>query len=170
MDTRLHALAELQHGVLAARDAHARGVSDVELRTGVRERQLVRVRRGAYVARSRWEAADADERYRLRVLAVARTRPGDTVSHHAALALRGLPLWGARTDRVDLLGAVRQPVHRAGLCIHPTAGVVPEVLRGVRVCPLARALVRTALTMGRDCAVVAGDAALHGGLTRLEDL
>ena len=34
----------------------------------------------------------------------------------------------------------------------------------------ARAVVRTALTMGRDCAVVAGDAALHRGLVTEAEL
>lgn len=170
MDTRLHALAGAQDGVFSAAEAHARGVTDSDLRTGVRERQLIRVRRGAYVSRRQWEAADGDERYRLRVLAVGRTRPDDMVSHHAALALHGLPLWGASLDRVDLLSAVRQGVHRADLWIHPRGQVAPEMVRGVLVSSVARAVVRTAIAQGRDCAVIAGDAALHRELVTLDDL
>ncbi len=86
----------------------------------------------------------------------------DALSHHAALALLGLPLWGPR-----------RPAHRHGDRHGPECpsrrGVAPP-RRRVTVEPAAdwpaacvspaRAVVRTALTMGQVCAVVAGDAAL----------
>lgn len=62
---------------------------------------LARVRRAAYVDARLWAAADAAERYRLGVLAIARTRPGDVLSHHAALAVHGLPLWGFTAERIE---------------------------------------------------------------------
>lgn len=161
MDSRLQALAGEQQGAFAAREAHERGLTDSDLRSARRAGQIVRVRRGAYVARSRWGDADSGGRFSLAALAVARSRPGDALSHHAALAVHGLPLWGHDPDRIDLVSDVRQSVRRSGLWIHPSRDEERCLVAGVAVVPVARAVVRTALTMGRDCAVVAGDAALH---------
>lgn len=164
MDPRLQALAGEQQGVLAAREAHARGLTDADLRAALRAGDIVRVRRGAYVAGSRWADADPWHRFRLSALAVARSRPGDALSHHAALAVHGLPLWGHDPGRIDLVSGVRQGVRRSGLWVHPSRNEDRCVVDGVEVVSMSRAVVRTALTMGRDCAVVAGDAALHRGL------
>ncbi|WP_404388310.1 type IV toxin-antitoxin system AbiEi family antitoxin domain-containing protein [Humibacillus xanthopallidus] len=170
MDARLRALAGRQDGAFSSAQAADLGVDHAELRRAVRRGELVRPRRAAYVDAVRWREADADERFRLLVRAVAHTRAGDVVSHHAALALHGLPLWGHDTERVDLLTDVGQAVRRTGLHLHPRAAVRPVQVGALAVVPVARAVVRTALTMGRDCAVVAGDAALHAGLVTSEEL
>ncbi|MER7071563.1 hypothetical protein [Terrabacter sp. NPDC000476] len=164
MDERLEALAGSHEGVLAAHEAVAAGVGKAAVHRAVRARELVRVRRGAYVAATVWREASQDERYRLGCLAVARSRPGDAVSHHAALAVLGLPLWGHASERIDLVTDTVQGVRRGGVWLHPDDGVeVSPVGSCLSVLP-ARAVVRTALTMGAECAVVAGDAALHRGL------
>ena len=169
MDHRLRALAGEQGGVFSAAEARSRGVDAAALRTALRQGDLVRVRRGAYVAAPHWQRADPESRYRFRVMAVARSRPGDVVSHHAALSMYGLPLWGHDAERVDVLGEVTQAVGRAGVWVHPRGSVEPEVVDGIPVVPVARAVVRTALTAGLACAVIAGDAALHARLvTRAE--
>ena len=139
MNPRLRALLGRQHGVISAAEAVAVGTDHLELRRAVTRRQLVRVRRGAYVEGGLWSAADVDERYRLAVLAVARTRPGDAVSHHAALALHRLPLWGDDRARFDLVTDVRQITTRSGLHLHPGAGVDTLQVDGVAtVSSLAR--------------------------------
>lgn len=131
----------------------------------------MRVRRGAYADAALWCEAPADERFRLTVLATARTRPGDVVSHHAALALLGLPLWQYDRSRIDLLTGIRQGVARDGLHLHPRGATsVAASVDGVPVTSVASAVVRTALTMGRACAVVAGDAALKQGRVTLAEL
>lgn len=163
MDERLQALADRQEGVFAAAEARRLGVDDTQLRSAIRRGQLVRVRRGAYADEALWRAAPPDERYRLAVLATARTRPGDVVSHHAALALHGLPLWQYDHGRIDLLTGIRQGVARDGVHLHPRRWTTAAPVGGVPVTSVARAVVRTALTMGRPCAVVAGDAALRQG-------
>src|SRR5690606_40240717 len=62
------------------------GITANELTTLVRAGELVRVRRGAYVLSAVFDGADLSERYRLRVLAVLRTRPAtDRASHQSAL-------------------------------------------------------------------------------------
>lgn len=171
MDERLQALMGRQEGVFAAAEAGHLGVDDTQLRRALRREQIVRVRRGAYADAQLWRAAPVDERYRLTVLAVARTRPGDIVSHHAALALHGLPMWQYERTRIDLLTGIRQGVARDGLHLHPqmTTPAAASV-DGVSMTSVARAVVRTALTMGRACAVVAGDAALKQGLVTLAEL
>jgi hypothetical protein len=170
MDARLRALAGRQDGAFSSVQAAATGVDHSELRRAVRRGELVRPRRAAYVDAVLWREADPDERFRLLVRAVAHTRTGDVVSHHAALALHGLPLWAHDTERVDLLTDIGQAVRRGGLHLHPQSLVRPVEVGAIAVVPVARAVVRTALTMGRDCAVVAGDAALHAGLVTADEL
>ena len=165
MQERLQALAGRQAGAFSAAEALAIGCDERDLHRSVRVGELVRVRRGAYVSARVWADADVDERYRLTCLAVARSRPGDVLSHHAALAAHGLPLWDHDPGRIDLLSSVRQAVRRGAVWLHPASGVVRVDARGgLPVVSPARAVVRSALTMGRDCAVAAGDAALHRGL------
>lgn len=170
MDTRLHALAGQQDGAFSVHEAMQLGVGDTELRRAVREGELIRVRRGAYVMGARWSSADLDERFRLKAMAVARTRKPDALSHHAALAQHGLPLWEHDPERIDLIGDVRQGVNRDGVWLHPRADAQITDIGGVPVVPIARAVVRTALTMGLASAVVAGDAALHAERVSLDDL
>ena len=82
MDNRLQALAGEQAGAFSSTQALARGVDPLELRAALRRGEVVRVRRGAYVARGAWDAADQDGRYLLTALATVHTRPGDALSHH----------------------------------------------------------------------------------------
>ena len=170
MDPRIQALVDEQHGAFSAAEAAARGIDATALRSASRAGQIMRVRRAAYVDRAAMLAGDPDERFRLVAMAVVRTRPGDALSHHAALAMHGLPLWGHDRARIDVLGDARQVVHRAGVSVRPRDGARVEQVRGLPVVCVARAVVSTALTMGATCAVVAGDAALHHGRVRLDDL
>jgi hypothetical protein len=170
MDPRLQALAGEQHGVFTAAEAGARGVDAIALRDAVRHGHVVRVRRGAYVSRDLLHAADRVGRYRLAAMAVARTRPGEALSHHAALAVHGLPLWSADLSRIDFVGAARQVVRRRDVTVWPRRGVVTLTVLGVPVVSAARAVVGTALTMGAECAVVAGDAALRAGTVTMPEL
>lgn len=170
MDTRLQALAGSQGGTFSAAQAYARGVTDADLLAATRSGAVVRVRRGAFVSGVLWGASDEDARFRLRASAIARSRPGDVLSHHAALAVHGLPLWAHDPARIDLLTRTRRGSSRNGLHLHPAAGVDVVEVDGVRTVSVARAVVRAALTMGAECAVVAGDAALHSGRTTEEEL
>lgn len=171
MHSSLQALAGSQAGVFTTGEAFGAGADADDVRRAVRDGHLVRVRRDAYIAVRRWRDAPPDERFRLSVLAIARTRPADVVSHHAALALHGLPLWEHDPRRIDLLADVSQGVRRHDLWLHPRdENLEVHTVDGVGVVSVARALVRVALTVGRDCAVVAGDAALHRGLVTEEEL
>ena len=170
MDKRLQALAGRQGGTFSAAQAKALAVPDHELRRAVTAGELVRVRREAYVASAVWAGANPEERDLLTAVAVARTRPDGALSHHAALALHGLPLWALAADWLDRVCNVRRVTHRRGLALHPSRGLNLQEVDGVPVVSVARAIVRTAVSMGRDCAVVAGDAALHRGLVTVAEL
>lgn len=61
-------------------------------------------------------------------------------------------------------------MRRGVIRLHPDEGVDRVLIDGLPVVSVARAIVRTALTMGRDCAVVAGDAALRRGLVTVDGL
>ena len=147
MDTRLQALAGKQHGTFTAGEAKALGVGDHLLRRAVAGGHLVRVRREAYGDMRLWKDADAEGRYRLKVIAVWRTRRREALSHHAALAVYGLPLWDFSAARIDVESDVRRVTSRRGLSLHPLAQPSPVTVDAVLVVPVARAIVGTALTM-----------------------
>ena len=62
-----------------------------------RDRRLHRVRRGAYVRKEFWESLPPWERYRLRVLAVARTWQSPVFCLESAAVLQGLPIFDEPT-------------------------------------------------------------------------
>jgi hypothetical protein len=81
--------------------ALAEGWSDDELARHVRGGALTRLRRGAYVTGP--ESLTDGARHRLLVSAtMASLRRPAVVSHQSAAVLHGLPMWGARLDRVHV--------------------------------------------------------------------
>jgi len=69
-----------------------------------RDARLHRIRAGVYVPRKTWESLAPWERYRLRVLAVARTWESPTFCLESAAVLQGLPIFGEPTH-IHLLSA-----------------------------------------------------------------
>lgn len=170
MDQVLSLLSLTHGGAFAAHDAYAAGLEPADLEAAVRKGRLERVRRAAYVDATAWAGAAPEERYRLKARAVLRSRPGSAASHHAALALHGLPLWRADLTRIDVIGAVDQAVSRSGLWVHPRRLAPVTAVEGVATVEPAHAVVRTALTMGPECAIAAGDRGLHTGLLTMGQL
>ncbi|MDW4574108.1 hypothetical protein R8Z57_15110 [Microbacterium sp. M3] len=62
-----------------------------------RDRQLHRIRAGAYVRKDFWDRLAPWERYRMRVLAVARTWDSPIFCLESAAVLQGLPVFGEPT-------------------------------------------------------------------------
>ncbi|KGN36465.1 hypothetical protein N803_04380 [Knoellia subterranea KCTC 19937] len=93
-------------------------------------------------------------------------------SHHAALAVQDLPLFGVDLSVVDVAAAVRGCRIRQGLHMHVAApGHLDQADRGsVRAVPVAAACVLTATRSGLEAGVVAMDAALRRHLTTREQL
>ena len=87
MDERLAVVVAAQGGVVSSRDAARVHVSAIALDALVRSGELVRVRRGAYVLRELHDAGNPEERYRLRTMAILRTRPTlDAARHRRRMA------------------------------------------------------------------------------------
>lgn len=147
------------------------GANPSELRSLLNRRQLVRIRRGAYVSRARWEAMDERERHVLRVRAVvADHRTPALVSGWSAAALHGFPFRGALPTEVTLLrphagGGKSEPGVRQS-----SAGGMPpnwDVIAGIETTSVARTTLDLMRTLEFADAVACADWALRlGGLAR----
>ncbi|GGB72632.1 hypothetical protein N798_11500 [Knoellia flava TL1] len=169
MDARLHRLAMDLGGVFSTADARHVDVDDATLRALVRSKEVVRVRRGAYVVGEIWAAAEHEDALRLRTKAVLRARRADVATHQAALALHRLPLHGVRLDVVDAQSNVSRVRLSAGLRTQP--GDLPSVnVEGVRAVRIGHAIVQVLLRSGLEAAVVPLDAALRTRACVIEDL
>lgn len=161
---QLARIAREHDGIVTRTHAAARHVPPQVLRAAVRDRTLHRVRPGLFVTPDRWAAAATrPARFLLTVTGVLLGHPAWTASHHAALALHGLPLHDVDLDTVDVVAPVRASKRRPGLHVHVAT---PEQLsaasdRPVRVVSAADACVLTAAASGFEAGVVAMDAALH---------
>jgi very-short-patch-repair endonuclease len=115
--------------------------------------------------------ARPEQAYALRTRAVLLTRPpGDAASHHAALALRGLPLWRADLHRIDVLSRVAGVVCSGGLVVHPARDHEIALVDDTRAVALPIALAQVAARGPFASAVVAADAALNEGRCTVADL
>ena len=171
MEHKARARMSANGGVISAGELAALGYSMQDVQGWVRRDHLVRVRRGAFVDATAWSAAGVDERYRLTVMAVGRSRGGDeVVSRHSALSLWRLPLWDVDRDLVVLSADVEETATRSGLRVTPLRGLVArQRVEGLQVQAVADALVTTA-SFSVEGAVVAADAALRTGACSLPEL
>lgn len=157
MDLDLH-LARYR-GATTTTLLRADGIDDHTVATAVRRGDLVRVRRGAFIAPAEWELFRARS-----AVAVARSRPGEHLSHSSALAAYGLPVVGAGRYDLHLMSptASRTETRSGHLIVRP--GRLPvspledwpdvmAVLPGIAIAQTAAGDVRAGL--------VAADGALH---------
>lgn len=150
------------------------GVNDAELARRVRSGQLVRMRRGAYAARTDLTGLDRSSLHRLEILSTwsALNEPA-VVSHGSAAVLQDLPLHDVPLDRVTL---TRPPP--ANSRRRPAVHVLVANLRYddvVELGPLqVTAPARTALDVARrhgmSAGVVAADHVLRTGAARPDEL
>lgn len=163
MNQRLAAVAASQSGVFGIVDAARLGISTNDLTRMIRRREIIRVRRGAYVVAASYLGVEPSERYALRVKAVLRSRgTADRASHHGALALLGIGTVGVREDIVvvETREVSRSRTH-AGLATMPWSGGDTWSVSGFRCVSAARACVQVAVASGFVAGVCAMDAALH---------
>ena len=177
LDRRLDRLAREHDGLITRTHAAARQLSPNVLRAAVRDGLLHRIRPGLFVTGERWRAARAHERYTLTVRGILLSHPDWIGSHHAALALAGLPLFDVDLGVVDVVAPVKASKVRPGLHIHvATPGQLVRVAEGSprtvtvaegspRTVTVAEACVLTAAASGFDAGVVAMDAALARSLS-----
>ena len=150
------------------RQAAAAGVDPRRLTTLVRRGDVIRLAPGVYAAPQEEETAVGLHVRRTRAI-LQRLGHSALASHHSALALLRLPLIDVDLSVVHLTYRTGRGRHRrGGYQLHPCLGdpLSPE---GDAV-GAAAAVVGAGLLSGRRTVLVAGDAALHHGLTTRESL
>jgi hypothetical protein len=160
--SRLHRRARL----LAA------GFSDYELRRGVRDQDLSRVRRGTYTEGPGVTDMLAQHRLAVRA-AVPELAGGAVLSHGSAAVLHGLPTWAVPLSRVQVTRERTYGGRREHLLHVRVAQLDPhevEHIDGIAVTTVARTVVDLARALPFEPAVAVGDGALAGRLTDLDEL
>jgi hypothetical protein len=130
----------------------------------VRRGHFVSLRRGVYVASSRWRELDAAGHYRLRVLAaVAFSQESLVVSHLSAACLWELPWFSPYPRTVHVLGELANGGRSTSAIARHTVGVPDRVItiEGVPVTSLARTIVDVARSATFVQAVAIADAGLR---------
>lgn len=181
MNNELHDRALAHGGVLSTYVIRGLGFDDREIMKLVRDRSLVRVRSGCFVLGEVMRDADRTEAYRLRVAAILLGRaaprkgrePGKLIraSHHAGLAVHGLPLYDCDLRVFDLAAKVEHSSRQGIVRVHPIAeGDVAARVKGVAAASVSTCLVETAATSGVVAGVVALDAALQQRFVTLDEV
>lgn len=133
------------------------------------EGPLIKLRRGVYLERDMWKAADADERLRWRIRAAAAESPRELVfSHLSAAVLWGLPIVGPRPAIPHVTERATTPQPSLGQLRRTTVRDDFESveLNGLRVTSLARTVVDVARTEPLSVSLPVVDAALAGAASR----
>jgi hypothetical protein len=165
VDSELARLAETQHGFFYRWQALDCGYGEKEVAHLLRHKEWVRIRRGAYAPRALVKALDAAGLHVLTVRAVVGTLDGPVVvSHHSALALHGVPLWGVDLGEVHVHRAEGQTSRRDAGVVHHLGDLpddeVDEV-DGLLVSVPERSVVDAARTSSYEAGVVLADGARH---------
>lgn len=156
-------LALARGGFFTGTEASKVGVDPMLLARTRKAGAIRQLRRNAYVLASAWEAADAEERFRLTARAILLGRPASAGSHRTALLLHRLPVWPLPT-RVEVVAPVTRSWVTPRLHVRPAAkGFATTDVDGTQVVPIAVALAQTAVSDSMDRALVPMDAALNRG-------
>lgn len=162
-----------REGFITARQALRLGSSYRSLNRLVAGGKLEHALHNVYLPTDRdfSDSGGLDERHSLLVTGILSEHPTWVASHHSALVLRGLPVWGAPRDRVHAAGPQRSSVVRGSVHLHkllPDDPVV-EVLGHPCLAP-GFAAMQVAGRSGVAGGLVAADACVRGGLATAEDL
>jgi very-short-patch-repair endonuclease len=170
VNPQLKVIAAAQGGVFSRAQAFSCGYTREQLRERVADGRWEKVRYGQYAERvelghlAPWDREMA--RHRRLAHAVANSMSPGTIalSHHSALVLHGVPLWGVRLHEVQISrldgrrgGLIAGVRHHRGKLL---ATELTEV-SGLTVTTVPRALGEAACTMSFEAAVVSADAVLR---------
>jgi very-short-patch-repair endonuclease len=165
LDAALVLLARAQCGVFSSAQAHRFGLSNQDLSRLARRGLVVRLGHGSYALPQALDGLDPTARFVQLVRGVVLARPVRSwASHHAALAVHGLPLHEVDTAAVDVCGTVTRRSRSSRLEVHPLPQGEPcQLVRGIRVVSAELAVVQVS-ARSVAAGLVAVDAALHTGL------
>jgi hypothetical protein len=160
---------DLRAFIIHTRDLLAGGHTSATIRREVKDRRLVRLRRGAYCDSSLWQALSLADRHVLRASVVGLEVADAVLCGLSAAAAWGIPVIHPWPDTVQLLAAYRgggasEPGVRRTVVGARNAPVVAH--RGLRMTPPARTAVDLACEFGFRSGVVAMDRLLADGLER----
>jgi very-short-patch-repair endonuclease len=158
-------------GVFSRRDALECGYTIPQIKARLAAGKWQRLRRGIYAEQADlsqlpvWERESAEHRLAVHA-AVRALAPGSAVvSHHSALVMHEVPVWGVDLDEVHVTRQRSKPSGSvaAGIVQH-TARFTDEdltELAGLRVSTVPRALAEMACVASFESIVVSADAALR---------
>lgn len=152
------------NGLIASRDVRASGHRG-RLHATIAAGELEQVRRGVYRlphATHLSERELAARRYRDRVLALERVRPGVTFTGYSAAALLGLPIVGDWPSQVHVMSRDRHGNRRGGVvATADTKGFETSMAAGCLVTSIEFTLIQLCRRAPLVDALAAMDAALH---------
>ncbi|MFK4115886.1 hypothetical protein ACI2K6_14780 [Microbacterium sp. NPDC006705] len=155
--------------LILRRDARRRGETST-LERAVGDGELVRVRRGVYVAAARWAAARPEARMRLRAHALAAVATREPVfSHTTAAALHGLPVHRGDDSRVHTLELGPAPAPSRSDVVrhrHEVADADVSRIGALQATNLARTVFDVLCAEKAETATAAMDAALRAAAWR----
>ncbi|MFZ2530048.1 MAG: type IV toxin-antitoxin system AbiEi family antitoxin domain-containing protein [Rhodococcus sp. (in: high G+C Gram-positive bacteria)] len=157
-------MGELEN-IIRRSDAHARGVTDTEIRRLCRTGTWTRLTRVVYVPTRLYAETDQRGRHLYRALAAAHVaRPGTVLGHVSAAIVHGLDLWRTSLDDVHLTcGPSGGNGRGRGRVLHAEHFEADEVVHVGRVAVMsaARTVADLARTLPFEQAVVTGDHAMR---------
>lgn len=163
VEGELARLAAEQHGVFLRHQALDCGYRDTEIAARVRERDWVRVRRGAFADGAVWEASDASGRHALLVRAVVARLDGVViVGGYSSLAVQGVPTWGVDLGKVHVYRDESRSSRTDAKVVHHEGPIPDEDVvfsEGLWVCKPERSVIDSARTVPFEAAVVLADGA-----------
>lgn len=156
-------------GVAATASLVAVGVPPASVDRHVARGELRRLRRGVVLDATLWETSPPSARHALRARGTAAGLTARGVpfalTHHSALAVAGLPVWGvddlvhvARTD------GRRGPSDRLVRCHRPLPDERTRRFEGLPVVDPAHACLQVASRSGVEAGLISADAALRAGV------
>jgi hypothetical protein len=160
--------------VFLRRDLLAQGFDDRAIRVHVRAGAWVRIRRGAYVERSVWDAADAAGRHRLQARAVLRTaHPSAALTHVSAALEHEAPTWGVDLSEVHVTRTDGKAGRREAGVVHHCGDLDEsevETVHGVRVTGTARSTIELSTIADVESTLVTANWFLGRTATTVEEL
>lgn len=166
MDPAFRTRLAAHQGAVSLADLADAGLSPPMVSKLVRRGHLVRIQRGAFVDAQVWENAAPWQRHSLRARAVGRCKatPGApfALSHHSALALHGIGVFGV-DDRVHLVRTDGMRGNSGSMSrVHaPVLASEVATIAGLRVVQPALAALQVAYTFGAEAGLVSADAGLR---------
>ena len=156
-------IEELRPLLLTADQLLGRGLSSQGLSRAVASGELIRLRPGFYVEGEAREL-HRDARHLLSVLATDAALDSPVFSHSSAALIHGLPDWGLPLRKVSVTehGQISRSrsSKRTTIFTRPISENDVISINGMRVTSAARTVTDLAMSVRRDAAVVAADAAL----------